>query len=309
VDRSYHNKILRVNLTKGTVTVEEPGAVQLRRYMGGWNIIADVLLREVPAGADPLGPHNKLIFAPGVVTGLAISGASRNAVGAKSPITGGFGAAEVGGSWGAQFKRAGFDALIIEGVAAKPVYLWIKDGEVEIRDAAHLWGKTTKETQTAIRQELDDDRTELAMIGPGGENLVQYACVMSGLKDAAGRSGMGAVMGSKKLKAVVARGTKGLKAADPETIRAMARRAAKEVNDGTRAAWAHTAGTTSAMASSLRSAALSTSWTRSASRWRGAGDVRCAARRSCRQNPPTPSTPITADPSMRPSAALDRPVA
>ncbi|MCJ7550700.1 MAG: aldehyde ferredoxin oxidoreductase family protein [Anaerolineae bacterium] len=243
MDCSYHNKILRVNLTNGTVTVEEPGAVQLRRYMGGWNIIADVLLREVPAGADPLGPHNKLIFAPGVVTGLAISGASRNAVGGKSPITGGFGAAEVGGFWGAQFKRAGFDALIVEGVAAKPVYLWIKDGEVEIRDAEHLWGKTTKETESLVRQELGDDRAELAMIGPGGENLVQYACVMNGLKDAAGRSGMGAVMGSKKLKAVVARGTTGLKAADPDTIQAMARRAAQEVNDGTRASWAHTAGT------------------------------------------------------------------
>ncbi len=117
-----------------------------RRYMGGWNIIADVLLKEVPKGADPLGPQNKLIFAPGVVTGLALSGASRSAVGAKSPLTGGFGAAEVGGTLGAELKRAGFDAIIVEGVSPKPVYLWIKDGEAELRDATHLWGKTTKET-------------------------------------------------------------------------------------------------------------------------------------------------------------------
>ena len=95
--QSFHNKILRVNLTEGKISVEEPGAVYMRRYMGGWNIIADVLLREVPVGADPLGPENKLVFAPGVLTGLGISGASRNAVGGKSPNTGGFGAAEVGG--------------------------------------------------------------------------------------------------------------------------------------------------------------------------------------------------------------------
>ena len=175
--------------------VEEPGAIYFRRYLGGWNIIADVLLKEVPAGADPLGPENKLIFAPGVLTGLPVSGVSRNAVGAKSPLTGGFGAAEVGGNWGAQFKRAGFDALIVEGAAEKPVYLWIKDGEVEIRDATHLWGQLTKETQTAIREELGDRRVEVAMIGPGGENLARYACIMNGLKDAAGRTGLGAVMG------------------------------------------------------------------------------------------------------------------
>ena len=129
MSRSFHNKILRVNLTDGQISVDEPGALYLRQYMGGWNIIADTLLREVPPGADPLGPDNMLVFAPGVLTGLPISGASRNAVGAKSPITGGFGATEVGGDWGAQFKRAGFDALIVEGASEQPVYLWIKDGE------------------------------------------------------------------------------------------------------------------------------------------------------------------------------------
>ena len=151
---SFHNKILRVNLTDRSIHVEEPGQVYLRRYMGGWNFIGDTLLREVPRGADPLGPENVLIFAPGLLTGLPFSGASRSAVGAKSPLTGGFGAAEVGGNWGAQFKRAGYDALIVTGVASSPVYLWIKDGEVEIRDAAHMWGQPTKETQTAIRAEL-----------------------------------------------------------------------------------------------------------------------------------------------------------
>ena len=138
MSRSFHNKILRVNLTDGTVKVEEPGQAYLRRYMGGWNIVADVLLKEVPKGADPLGPENKLVFAPGVLTGLAISGATRTAVGAKSPLTGAFGAAEMGGFWSAEFKRAGFDALIVEGVSPKPVYLWVTDGKAELRDAGAL---------------------------------------------------------------------------------------------------------------------------------------------------------------------------
>ena len=244
--KPYNNKILRVNLTDRTVTVEEPGAVYFRRYFGGWNIIADVLLKEVPAGADPLGPENKLIFAPGVLTGLPISGASRNAVGAKSPLTGAFGAAEVGGHWNAHFKRAGFDALIVEGASETPVYLWIKDGEVEIRDASALWGLEAKETQAAIREELGSRRAEVAMIGPGGENLVRYACIMNGLKDAAGRAGLGAVMGSKKLKAVAAEGTKaveGFGAHDPEGLTGLARMMAQEIAAGERGGTLHKYGT------------------------------------------------------------------
>ncbi|MGI6375396.1 MAG: aldehyde ferredoxin oxidoreductase family protein [Anaerolineae bacterium] len=241
--RSYHNRIVRVNLSTGATTVDEPGTVYLRRYMGGWNLIADVLLREVPRGADPLGPANRLVFAPGVITGLPISGASRSAVGAKSPLTGGFGAAEVGGGFGVWLKRAGFDALIVEGASPTPVYLWIHDGQVEIRDATHLWGLTTKETEALVRAEVGQPRAELTMIGPGGENLVKYACVMNGLKDAAGRTGMGAVMGSKRLKAVAAWGSEGLEGSDQETIRTMARRAGQEVRGGTRASSLARAGT------------------------------------------------------------------
>ena len=178
--RSFHNKILRVNLTEGTIITEEPGEAYLRHYFGGWNIIADTLLREVPANVDPLGPENKLIFAPGVLSGLSLSGAARNAIGAKSPLTGAFGAAELGGYWGAELKKAGFDALIVEGASEEPVYLWINDGEAELRDASELWGEKTKETLLGIREELDDDRVRCAMIGPGGENMVRYACIMNG---------------------------------------------------------------------------------------------------------------------------------
>jgi aldehyde:ferredoxin oxidoreductase len=230
--RSFHNKILRVNLTDGKILVEEPGAIYYRRYMGGWNIIADVLIKEVPADADPLGPENKLVMAPGILAGLPLSGASRGAVGAKSPLTGAFGAAEAGGDFPAQFKRAGYDAIIVEGQAPHPVYIWIKDGAVEIRDASQVWGKTIKDTEKIVRDELGEPRAAFAMIGPGGENLVRFACVMHGLKDAAGRTGMGAVMGSKNLKAVVALGTQQLEAVDMETIRDIARTMAQSINAG-----------------------------------------------------------------------------
>jgi aldehyde:ferredoxin oxidoreductase len=247
--RSFHNRILRVDLNQGEIRVEEPGVPYLRRTMGGWNTIADTLLKEVPAGADPLGPENKLIFAPGVLTGLPLSGASRNAIGAKSPLTGAFGASEVGGAFGRELKRAGFDAVIVEGVSPQPVYLWIQDGVAELRDASHLWGQPTKETLAAIEQETGESgsgragRVGCALIGPGGENLVSFACVMSGLKDAAGRTGMGAVMGSKKLKAVAVRGSQNLQAVDNDRIREIARDMARAVQAGEKAAWAHQHGT------------------------------------------------------------------
>ena len=206
VPGGYNGKILRVNLTSETVTAEEIDALFCRKYLGGAGFIAYYLLREVKPGMDPLGPENKIIFALGPLTGLSLGGCARHTVGAKSPLTCGIAKTEVGEYWGSQFKRAGFDALIIEGKAERPVYLWIHNGEVEINDASHLWGKNTKETQEAIRSELADAKIRVAMIGPGGENLVKYAAVMHGLFDAAGRGGVGAVMGSKNLKAVAVRG-------------------------------------------------------------------------------------------------------
>ncbi len=239
----YHDKILRVNLSNGRIIVERPGQVYFRRYLGGWNIIADVLLREVPPRADPLGPANKLIFAPGVVTGIPLSGSGRNAIGAKSPLTGAFGAAEVGEFWGAELKRAGVDAIIVEGQSPKPVYLWIKDDQAELRDASHLWGLPTKETTEKVHAELSDRLIRLAMIGPGGERLVRYACIMNGTKDAAGRTGLGAVMGSKKLKAIAVRGTQPVPTTNPAKIKELARWMSEGVRKGELAAWAHQYGT------------------------------------------------------------------
>ncbi len=239
----FHRKILRVDLTAGTVDVDVHDQAYYRRNMGGWNIILDTLLRDVPPGADPLGPENVLVFAPGVLTGLALSGASRNAIGAKSPLTGAFGASESGGFWGAELKRAGFDAVIVQGRSERPVYLWINDGQAELRDASHLWGKTTKETLTVVRDELGDKRIRCALIGKGGENMIRYACVMNGTYDAAGRCGLGAVMGSKRLKAIAVRGTMALEPADPDTLREISRTMARAVSSGEKAGGLHKYGT------------------------------------------------------------------
>ena len=219
----YNGKILRVNLSDGRILIEQPDEKFYRRYLGGEGFVAYYLLREVKPGIDPLSPENKLIFAAGPLTGAPIPGCGRNSVGAKSPLTGGFGEAEVGGMWGAELKRAGFDAIIVEGRAESPVYLWIHDGEAEIMDAKHLWGKDTGETQTIIRRGLGDDLIRVASIGPGGENLVRFACVIVDLRDAAGRTGMGAVMGSKNLKAIAVRGRKRVEVYNPDRLRELSR--------------------------------------------------------------------------------------
>ena len=221
--KGYSGKILRVNLTDRKVSVEKPDDLFYRRYMGGWGFIAYYLLKELKPGIDPLGPDNKLIFAPGVFTGTEISGSGRSAVGAKSPITGGFGEADAGGYFGAELARAGWDTLIVEGKATSPVYISIKDDKVEIEDASHLWGQDAIETQEALIRELGDERTRFATIGKAGENRVVFACVIHDDNHVAGRTGLGAVMGSKNLKAVAVRGTLGKEVADPAKMREFAR--------------------------------------------------------------------------------------
>ncbi len=203
--KGYSGKILRVDLTTGNISVEEPDDLFYRRYLGGWGFVAYFLLKELEPGIDPLGPENKLIFAPGVFTGAEISGSGRSAIGAKSPVTGGFGEADVGGYFGAELARAGWDALIVEGKAEKPAYISIVDGRVEIRDASNVWGKDTIETQDILREELGDSLTRFATIGKAGESQIAFACIMNDDNHAAGRTGMGAVMGSKRLAAVAAR--------------------------------------------------------------------------------------------------------
>ena len=241
----YWNKILHVHLGERRTWVEEPEEGFFRRYGGGRGIIAHYLLKDVPKGADPLGPDNVLIFAPGVLTGAPVPGAGRHSVGAKSPLTGGFGESESGGFWGAELKRAGWDAIVVHGASPTPVYVWINEGAVDIRDASHLWGKITGEVQDALLAEVGDRLARVATIGPAGENLVRFACIANELNEVAGRTGMGAVMGAKKLKAIVVRGKTPVRIADPKGLTAIAKWVSSTMDEKHRAF--HEFGTGAAM--------------------------------------------------------------
>ena len=219
----YTGNILRVNLSDGTWSVEHQDETFYRRYLGGGAMATYYLLKEMPPRCDPLGPDNVLVFAVGLMVGTPASGMVRYTVAAKSPLTEGFGEAEAGGFWGPELKFAGFDAIIVKGRSPEPVYLWIHDGQVEIRPARHLTGKLAAEAEDAIRQELDDPRIRVAQMGPSGEKFVRFANVVNNLKHFNGRTGMGAVMASKNLRAVAVRGKNKLEFADPEGVRRLAK--------------------------------------------------------------------------------------
>lgn len=206
-EKSYNGKILRVNLNNRQIWIEEPGEAFYRKLIGGRGFILHYLLTELPPQTDALDSRNLLIFAPGVLTGTVLPGTGRHAVGAKSPLTGALASGEAGGWLGTELKRAGYDAIIIQGRSETPVYLWIKDGLVEIKDARHLWGRTVGDTHQIIANELGETKIRSAIIGPAGENLVRFAAVIHDNNRAAGRSGLGAVMGSKNLKAIIVRGS------------------------------------------------------------------------------------------------------
>jgi aldehyde:ferredoxin oxidoreductase len=210
----FWDRVLHVDLSSGRTWVESPGAAFWRLHLGGRSLIAHYLLQEVPTGADPLGPANVLVFACGVLTGVPFPGAGRHSVGAKSPLTGAFGESEAGGFWGAELRHAGWDAIVVHGQADAPVYLWIKDQDVELRDASHLWGRETGEVEDRLRADHGDRLLRVAQAGVAGERGVRFALIVNDLNEVAGRTGMGAVMGSKKLKAIAVRGTQKLPVAD-----------------------------------------------------------------------------------------------
>lgn len=216
----YNGKILHVDLNASSFTVEEPPESFYRTYMGGSGLASYYLLKGIGPGTDPLGPDNLLVFACSVVTGAPLSGFSRYTVAAKSPLTGGFGEAEAGGYFGPELKFAGYDAIVIRGRAPRPVYLWIHNGKVEIRAADALWGLGNAETLDRIREDVDQPRARVASIGPAGERLSLIANVMNEMAHANGRCGLGAVMGSKNLKAVACRGeASNLAFAEPEKVK------------------------------------------------------------------------------------------
>jgi aldehyde:ferredoxin oxidoreductase len=216
----YNGKILHVDLTKGELTVEEPNEAFYRKYLGGSAMGMHYILREMPKGADPLGPENVLTLMAGVTTGATISGQSRINANAKSPISGGIGDSQGGGFFPAELKFAGFDGIVIKGKSPRPVYLAIVEGKAELRDAAHLMGKKTGEVDNILHREVDP-KAEILQHGPAAEKGVLFSSLLSMSNRHNGRTGMGLVMASKNLKAVVARGRKRVALADPKALTAL----------------------------------------------------------------------------------------
>jgi aldehyde:ferredoxin oxidoreductase len=212
-------KVLLVDLGKGTTEDVEIPEKDYREYLGGSGLAAKWFFDHKGWEADPLGPDNPFMVMCGPLSGLNLPGASRLEFCARSPLTGLWGESSMGGHFAPQLKATGYDGVIVTGASEKPVYLYVTEGKAEIRDAAHLWGKDTYETEELLKQEVGDKRAQVACIGPAGENLVLYAGVFNDKGSTAGRCGMGAVMGSKKLKAVVARGNKKPELADEEAFK------------------------------------------------------------------------------------------
>ncbi len=254
----FWGRILDVDLTTAKITVEEKDEQFFRAYGGGPGVGLYYLLHDVPAGTDPLGPGNVMVFAAGLLTGTVAPSVPRYTVCSLSPLTGALGKAEAGGWWGAELKMAGFDAVVVRGKAAKPVYLWIHDGVAEIRDAGQVWGKDTGETAAALKGGVGDERARVAMIGPAGEQMVRFANIVNELVHFNGRNGLGAVMGSKNLKAIAVRGTGRVAAADPEEVKALARWVAEAAKENALSKLLHIQGTPATVGSSDAAGGLPT---------------------------------------------------
>lgn len=216
MNNGYMGKLLRVDLTAGKIT-EEPLDLNIaKKYFGGRGLGTKMYMDEVGQHAEPLSPDNKMFLMTGPLTGTLATSSGRFMWITKAPLTGTIGCANSGGHFGPELKYAGYDGVIFEGRSEKPVWLYIKDGEYELRPADGLWGKTVYETTDILREETGDEDTKVCCIGPAGENKVLYAAIMNDKHRAAGRGGIGAVMGSKNLKAIAVRGTGGVKVADNE---------------------------------------------------------------------------------------------
>jgi aldehyde:ferredoxin oxidoreductase len=227
----YNGRILHVDLTAERLEVEEPTDAFYRKYLGGSAMGAAYLLKHTPPGADPLGPENTLCLMTGVVTGASFSGQSRVVATAKSPETGLVGDSQAGGFFPAELKSAGFDGIVIRGKADRPLMLWVRDGEAELRGSAQLWGRFTADVEDAIREELDDSRIQVIQCGPAAEKGVRFGALINNANRANGRTGMGTVMASKNLKAVAVRGTGRPEPAAPDAVKALAKWGADNFED------------------------------------------------------------------------------
>jgi aldehyde:ferredoxin oxidoreductase len=231
VSRCFTGSVLHVDLNQKSSWVEHPEDDFYRTYGGGSSMGLYYILKGMPKGVDPFAPENVLTMFTGLPTGLAISGQSRLGVSARSPLTGGIGDSQSGGFFPAMLKNSGFDGIVITGRADKPLYLYLHNGQAELRDASHLWGKCTGEVEEILQKEIGDPKIQVLQTGPAGEKLVRFAALLSMHNRANGRTGMGAVMGSKMLKAVVVQGKNRPTAFDPKTISRLNREGTKNIPD------------------------------------------------------------------------------
>ncbi|MBC7264326.1 MAG: aldehyde ferredoxin oxidoreductase family protein [Chloroflexi bacterium] len=219
----YGGKILRVNLSTKAIQSEPLDPKMAQQYLGGRGFGAYLLYTEVPKGTDPLSPANKLIISAGPLSGMLVPGAGKLDITTKSPLTGGYASASVGGHFCGEMKYAGYDSIILEGASETPVYIVIDDDKVEIRDATDLWGQGAITVETVLKKRLGEP-FQILVIGPAGENGVKYACIGHDFGRQAGRGGVGTVMGAKKVKAIAVRGTKGIPVADLEAFRELSKK-------------------------------------------------------------------------------------
>jgi len=226
----YRGKILRINLTDHTFKTEALDHGKALKYIGGRGLGSRIMAEEVDPKVDAFDPENKIIIATGPLTGTPTPAGGRYMVVTKSPLTGTIASSNSGGFWGSELKFAGYDLLILEGKSPKPVNVFIEDDKVEIKDAAHVWGKTTTETTEALVKEAPD-KAKILCIGPAGEKLSKIAAVMNDINRAAGRSGVGAVVGSKNLKAIVVKGTSKPAIADPEKLKEVVKESRGKLKD------------------------------------------------------------------------------
>jgi aldehyde:ferredoxin oxidoreductase len=231
-------KILRVNLSNAEMKIEELSEEFYRLYPGGKALAGYYLLKEMQSHTEPFAPENLLVIANGLLTGSPVATATRFVVSARSPLTNAYGESEAGGFWGPELKMAGIEAILITGKAREPAYLWIEDGQAELRPAKHLWGQPPAQVQSQIREELQDDKIRVLQIGIAGENLVKFASITNDLRHFNGRNGLGAVMGSKNLKAVAVRGHQRYQtfALAPDQLMAIGRQLAKQVKQNPQSA-------------------------------------------------------------------------
>ncbi len=210
------NSILFIDVSTGKIMKKEITEHERRLFLGGRGLNSYLLLKHLKPGTDPLNPENIIIFGAGLLTGTFSPSSARFTVTSKSPESLLLGDSNCGGFWGPELRFAGIDHLVITGKAERPVYIFIEDGEVDILDATHIWGSDTLETQKAILK--DHTGSQVVCIGPAGENLVKFACIIHGLKNAAGRTGLGCVMGSKNIKAIAVKGQKGIEISHPKEL-------------------------------------------------------------------------------------------